>query len=221
MADLDATADLLWRAKPVKEARPRLSADMIVGVAVSIADDEGLAALSMQRVAKELGCTSMALYRYVTGKDELVTAMADTAMGRPPAPSGDDWRAEVEGVVEAMWRMFLAHPWVARVPATSAPLGPNGLAWFEALLAPLSRTSLDRAELIPMATFVTSAVRDLARVQHDTDAAAAADYGRVLARRVTPYRFPVLMSLLGAPEESDVTPVVTIGLRRLLAGITG
>ncbi|MFE5658277.1 TetR/AcrR family transcriptional regulator [Streptomyces sp. NPDC056517] len=239
-ADLGAVADLLWRADPghpqrAEETRPRLGVRLIVNTAVAVADAEGLDALSMQRVASELGCSAMALYRHIPSKDQLVAAMTDAATGRPPAPPSPassaspdtpdtPWRAEVEAWVEALWNLYLGHPWMLRAPTLSAPVGPNELAWFEALLSPLHRAGLDRRELIPIATFVSSAVRDLARVATELDPAGAAAYGEVLARRLDPTRFPTLCSLAGEEgldeaEDGDVTPIVRHGMRFLLDGI--
>jgi AcrR family transcriptional regulator len=225
--DLSAVADLLWRADPdhAAEPRPRLDVELIVGTAIALADAEGLDALSMQRIASELGCTAMALYRHVPGKNQLLAAMTDTATGRPPVPAAAKaWRSEVEGWVDALWDLYLRHPWILRAPTLSAPVGPNELAWFEALLSPLHRAGLDRGDLIPLATFISSAVRDLARVATELDPEGAAAYGRVLAERLNPEQFPTLCSLAGGDgldeaEDGDVAPIVHHGMQRLLDGI--
>lgn len=230
--DLAAVADLLWRVAdaapapgtPIADRPARLSPRRIVDTAVAVVDAEGLDALSMQRVATELGCTAMALYRHVPGREHLVAAMVDTATGRPPTAAGAGWRAEVEAWVDALWATYTRHPWTVRVPTVSAPVGPNELAWFEALLAPLSRSAAGRDELIALATFIAGAVRDLARVATELDRDAAATYGRVLAERLDPQRFPVLCSLFGEPgldeeEGGDVAPIVACGIARLLDGI--
>ncbi len=227
-SDLSDVADLLWRtdAAQAEEPRPRLSAGRIVRAAVAIADAEGLDALSMQRVASELGCTAMALYRHIPAKDQLIAAMADAVTGSPPVPSSPatSWRAETEAWAQALWDLYLAHPWMLRAPTPSAPVGPNELAWFEALLSPLHRSGLDRERLIPIATFLSGAVRDLARVATELDPAGAAAYGRILARRLDPERFPTLCSLgeeqgLDEEEDGDVTPIVRHGMQCLLDGI--
>ncbi|MFE6775496.1 TetR/AcrR family transcriptional regulator [Streptomyces sp. NPDC057702] len=225
--DLSAVADLLWRADPdpTEASRPRLSVELIVGTAVALADAEGLDALSMHRVASELGCTAMALYRHVPSKNQLLAAMTDAATGSPPTPpTTTAWRPEVEGWVDALWGRYLRHPWMPRTPTLGPPVGPNELAWFEALLSPLHRSGLDRADLVPLATFISSAVRDLARVSVAPDPAGAAAYGQVLAERLDPERFPTLCSLVGGSgldeaEDGDVTPIVHHGMRRLLDGI--
>jgi AcrR family transcriptional regulator len=226
--ELSAVADLLWRAdtdRGRQQARPRLDVDLIVRTAVSVADTEGLDKLSMQRVASELGCTAMALYRHVAGKDQLIAAMSDAATGSPPASgSATAWRAEVESWVQALWGVYLSHPWMLQTKTPSAPVGPNELAWFEALLTPLHRSGLERAELIPLATFVSSAVRDLARVATELDPAAAAAYGQILTERLSPDQFPTLCALVGTEgldeeEDGDVTPIVRHGMQYLLDGI--
>ncbi|MFD8825221.1 TetR/AcrR family transcriptional regulator [Streptomyces sp. NPDC059605] len=225
--DLSAVADLLWRADPdhAEEPRPRLSVKLIVRTAIALADAEGLDALSMQRIASELGCTAMALYRHIPSKNQLLAAMTDAATGSPPTPpAAEAWRSEVEGWVDALWGLYLRHPWILRAPTLNAPVGPNELAWFEALLSPLHRAGLDRGDLIPLATFISSAVRDLARVAAELDPAGAAAYGQVLAERLDPEQFPTLCSLAGGSgldeaEDGDVTPIVHHGMQRLLDGI--
>ncbi|MFJ3723587.1 TetR/AcrR family transcriptional regulator [Streptomyces sp. NPDC090045] len=224
--DLAAVADLLWRveAERTDAGRPRLTPRRIVDAAVTVVDAEGLDVLSMQRVAAELGCTAMALYRHVPGREQLVAAMVDAATGRPPAATGAGWRAEVEAWVDALWSTYARHPWMVRVPTVSAPVGPNELAWFEALLSPLARSGAGRGELIPLATFISGAVRDLARMATELDPAGAATYGRILAERLDPGAFPTLCSLAGGPgldedEDGDVAPIVACGIARLLDGI--
>ncbi|MFF4391365.1 TetR/AcrR family transcriptional regulator [Streptomyces sp. NPDC001552] len=224
--DLAAVADLLWRvdAERAAEGRPRLTPRRIVDAAVAVVDTDGLDALSMQRVATELGCTAMALYRHVPGREHLLAAMVDAASGRPPAATGAGWRAEVEAWVDALWATYRSHPWMVRVPTVSAPVGPNELAWFEALLSPLARSGADRGELIPLATFISGAVRDLARIATELDPVGAASYGRVLAERLDPGNFPTLCALAGEPglddgEDGAVAPIVACGIARLLDGI--
>ncbi|MEV7614386.1 TetR/AcrR family transcriptional regulator [Streptomyces sp. NPDC089799] len=227
MPDPREIAELLWRvaAEADAVAGPRLSARGIVLAGIRVADAEGLDALSMQRVGRELGCTAMALYRHVGGKEQLLAAMVDAATGSPPPAVGDaHWRRDVEGWADALWHLYLRHPWLLRAPTTGAPVGPGELAWFEALLAPLSRSGLDPAELVPVATFLSGAVRDLARVATELDPEGAAAYGQVLAERLDPSRFPVLTSLIGGPgldeeEDGDVAPILRLGLARLLDGI--
>src|SRR3954452_1003238 len=92
------TADFLWqqRARPTRGPKPALTLDQIAEAAIAIADAEGLAAVSMQRVAADLGYTKMSLYRYLPGKNELVAAMIERALQPPPAVTGP-WREALTG----------------------------------------------------------------------------------------------------------------------------
>src|SRR5919198_4883542 len=81
------------RTPPTKGPKPGLSLDRIVAAAVAVADADGLGAVSMHRVAQELGSSAMSLYRHVSSKEELLDLMVDAAFGTPPSASGEDWRA--------------------------------------------------------------------------------------------------------------------------------
>ena len=226
-ADPLTISELLWRTEsaPAKAERPRLGVGTILASAIAIADAEGLDAVSMQRIASELQYTPMALYWHVPSKAHLVAAMTDAAYGTPHIPSSRrrSWRAEVEVWVIALWRVYGRHPWLVKTPTTTAPIGPNALAWTEALLRPLARSGLSGGNLLAAATFVSSAMRDLARIAGELDPAATADYGRVLAERLDPKRFPIMAELIADAvfddDEGDVAPMVWFGLRRLLDGI--
>src|ERR1700754_2811680 len=75
------------KAAATKGPKPGLGLARIVATALRIADAEGLDAVSMNRVAKELGTGAMSLYRYVESKQELLALMIDAAIGEvPPTP---------------------------------------------------------------------------------------------------------------------------------------
>lgn len=222
-ADLASIAALLWRDREPRANTPRtrLGVDLIVAAGIAAADADGLDAVSMQRVAADLGYTTMALYRHVPGKPHLLAAMVDDATGTPPAPRGD-WRADVEAWAHAVWEVHLRHPWTLSVPTFSAPLGPNELAWFEALLQCLDGLDLPDGELVALATFVSSAVRDLARIAVEVEPSGE-EYGRILAEHLDPVRFPRLCRMTGAAafddDDGDLHEPLTVGLRRLLDGV--
>jgi AcrR family transcriptional regulator len=125
------------RARPSKGPKRGLSLARIVEAAIKVAVSEGLAAVSMSRVASELGAATMSLYRYLATKDELLTLMMDAAVGSPPvAPSDAGWR---EALVRWAWgylAVLRRHPWMLRVPISGPPATPNHLAWLEVGLAP-------------------------------------------------------------------------------------
>ncbi|MEU2175861.1 TetR/AcrR family transcriptional regulator [Nocardia sp. NPDC019219] len=163
--------ELLWGTgqRPKRGPKPALSLERIVGEAIALADAEGLAHLSMQRVAERLGFTKMSLYRYVPGKAELVALMLDTALGAPPElragqeRSEDGWR-ELLGVwCETIYERFCAHPWSLEVSVGRRPVGPNELAWMEAALGALAGTGLTTAERLDTIVLLTGHARSLAQ----------------------------------------------------------
>ncbi|MBL3670675.1 TetR/AcrR family transcriptional regulator C-terminal domain-containing protein [Streptomyces sp. M2CJ-2] len=221
--------DLLWSAdeRPAPGPRPGLSVAKIVRTAIGVADSEGLTKLSMQRVAGELGYTAMSLYRHVPGKSQLVAVMADVASGPPPELSDTDaWRQRVEAWVDGLWEVYRRHPWLVEVQLKSPPVGPNGLAWIEALLRAVRGTGLGHDEVLGLAMFMFSAVRDLARLADDL-VPMGLGYPQILEKIVDGDRFPMLAELAtampaaadGSDGDGEVRPVVGFGIRLLLDGV--
>lgn len=129
------------RARPGR--RPGLSLERVTAAAVTLADAEGLGAVSMARVAERLDVTTMAIYRYVAAKNELLALMYDAALVAPPASTGDGrpWRDQLADWYRAQIHLIAAHPWTVRLSALS-PIGPNRLRWIEHGLAALDDTPL-------------------------------------------------------------------------------
>ncbi|MEN8655244.1 TetR/AcrR family transcriptional regulator [Streptomyces sp. 21So2-11] len=239
--DIERSLDLLWSVggRTGRGPQPKLSVAKIVDAAIRIADAEGLDALSMQRLAGEFGYSTMSLYRYVPGKVQLVDIMADVACGPAPDMSqvAGGWRAEVELWVDELWKVYQAHDWLVRVQIKNPPIGPNQLAWFEALLSGVSSIGLSRDDMAALAMFVSSAVRDLARFTRDL-VPMGLGYAQVLENILETDRFPMVAALVtqsGEPPvggdsdasqsdpsesgEGAVRPVVHFGVQRLLDGI--
>jgi AcrR family transcriptional regulator len=222
----------LWRERDRRGNTPGpkrgLTAAQVVETAVELADAEGLDALTMQRVAKRLGMTAMSLYRYVPGKDELVEAMVDVAVGAPPDLSERaGWQDGVEAWGEALWACYLRHPWMVRAPVAT-PVAPNHLSWLESLLHTLEDTGLGYEEMISVAMFVSGAVQGLAKIALDSSppgaGADAVPYDQALGAVVDAERYPTLTTVLTAgtfaqPGDGDLVPNLEFGMRQMLAGI--
>lgn len=108
----------------------------MVHAGVALADAEGLAAVTMARVATSLDLTTTALYRYVDAKETLVELMVDVAAGPPPPIArASDWRAPIRVWTAALWDCYQTHPWLTDVKPAGFPRCPNGIAWVESLLS--------------------------------------------------------------------------------------
>jgi DNA-binding transcriptional regulator YhcF (GntR family) len=122
---------------PVEGEPLALDRGQVVRMALAIADAEGLAAVSMRRIAAELGVSTMALYRHVGGKDTLVHQMIDAAFAEFPLPSlSGDWRARVTAIARTQWAAYKQHLWLAGAVTVGRPqMLPSMLPHTDALLA--------------------------------------------------------------------------------------
>ncbi len=176
----DALSPLLRRlwgrtAPPRRGPKPALSVEQVVRAAVDLADAEGLAGVSMARVAESLGYSSMALYRYVESKEELLVLMSDAAadaLELPPYAAGD-WRAGLEAWTRAQIAGIVARPWFLDLPLTTSQVGPNRLRWIDnafEILAPLGLTVDEKLQIVGL---LAQHVLGEGRVQVETRRAAA------------------------------------------------
>jgi AcrR family transcriptional regulator len=143
---LPASIEAAWglRERPHKGPKPGLSLGRIVEAGVKVAGSDGLAAVSMSRVAAELGSAPMSLYRYVSAKDELVALMVDSVYANALVAEVPDegWREGLSRLARAMRAVLYQHPWVLRAPISGLPVRPNEVAWFEQALHALRGTGL-------------------------------------------------------------------------------
>lgn len=232
---LPASIEAAWglRQRPARGPKPGLSLERIVHAAIKVASSEGLAAVSMSRVAAELGVSTMALYRYVAAKDELLALMLDAASGPPPDPPapGEGWREGLSRWARAERAILLQHPWALRIPVTGPPSTPNQIAWLEQGLRCLRDTGLNEGEKIEAIILLSGFVWREAMLTSDMSAAAQASggtpmsiaaYGRALAKLTDAERFPALHAVLASgvfEEPDDINAEFVFGLERILDGI--
>lgn len=207
---LPASLEAAWglRERPVKGPRPGLSLDRIVDAAVALAAAEGLGAVSMGRVAKELGVATMSLYRYVAAKEELYILMLDAAVGPPPpAPAVDaGWREALGRWARAHRAALQRNSWALRIPISGPPATPNSVAWWEHGLRALEGTVLDEGAKISVILLVSGFVRNEVLMLTEIGQAVASSgadpeevmrrYERTLRRLADPVRYPAVARML-------------------------
>jgi len=212
--------------------KPGLSLDRIVQAGIAVADSEGLGAVSMARVAKELGTATMSLYRYVAAKDELLLLMVDAAYGPPPPSTTAGWRTGLSDWAWADLAAYRRHRWGVRVPISGPPITPNELAWFERGLALLRDTPLSAAEKPSVILLLSGYVRNVATLEADLQQAfeaanvspqdALAGYNRLVLSLTTAEAFPEVHAVVTAgifDAADDPDDEFTFGLERILDGL--
>lgn len=115
--------------------RPALTRDRIVDAAVAVADRGGSGAVSMRSVGREVGAEAMSLYHHLSGKEELLDALADWAFGRIvlPAPH-QPWRAAMADRAASARAVLVAHPWALGLLESRRHPGPALLHHHDAVL---------------------------------------------------------------------------------------
>lgn len=213
----------LWdlRDQPEKKPRLTLSRAGIVEAAIQIADSDGIDAISMQRVAAELGFTKMSLYRHVSNKSELLNIMIDTAVGDPPdlseVPGG--WRAKLEEFVRRLTEVWRRHPWLPAVTVGARVMGPREAGWTESAVAALAGTGLTGDERLAAAFIVFGHIRNThSLATAGTQAwSGGSEMAELIRRRAD--LFPELNQVLSGPTPALDDNARAFGLDRILDGL--
>ncbi|WP_203657720.1 TetR/AcrR family transcriptional regulator [Actinocatenispora rupis] len=223
-----------WRTgkRPVRQP---LSQDAIVAAALRLLDAEGLDAVSMRRVAQDLGTGPASLYAHVANKDELIELVLDEVLGevvdeaeRVAAASDLDWRDAVRTVTRTSRRAMQRHRDIARAAMVGVPLGPNGLRVSEAYLGILTGAGLpdqivawgvDRLSLYVTADVLEGAFYRNRGFRNESDArrywTQVGDY----LRSLPPDRFPHTVRMVDAMMTGDSDERFEHGLDMILDGL--
>lgn len=225
----------LWQQgeRPRRGPRPGLSVEAITTAAIEIADSEGLSAVSMARVAKELGVTTMALYRYVPSKEALLVLMADAVA---PPPLRSDYsalprRARLEAWCRDQLALFVQHPWTAQLTSLPA-VGPNRVAWIEQGLRALAGVAVPESlktaviGLLSLHLLTEGQLRvafQVAGSGGESEHPALLDYASLLRALTTPQDHPAITAALDAGafggEGDGSVDQAELGLTMLLDGV--
>ncbi|MDQ1661931.1 MAG: hypothetical protein QOJ68_1911 [Blastococcus sp.] len=209
-----------------------LTQGLIVTAGIYVADTEGLAGLSMRRVAAELGVATMSLYRHVSSKDDLLLQMMDATIGevRLPQEPPADWRDAVELAARTLWAAFRRHPWLAPALSLTRPqVLPNALTYSEWILGALQQLGLDPIGTftvhLTLFTFVRGTAMNL-DLEADAEAASGQSSQQWMAQAEPELlallgtgSFPAFYQAIGGGFDLDLDALFEFGLQRLLDGI--
>ncbi|MEU1123022.1 TetR/AcrR family transcriptional regulator C-terminal domain-containing protein [Streptomyces sp. NPDC005899] len=214
-------------------SRRGLDRERIVGAAIALVDAEGLAALSMRRVATEFGTSTMALYRHVPSKGELIRLMSEAVFGGAPAdPPPAGWRPRLEREARWLWSQYEQHPWLARaMAALTRPLAsPHAMRYTERVLSALKGLGLTPTQmlhvhltLLGFTQGIAMAVELESQARQDTGMTAEEWMESVEPRMEaiqTVAAYPILSTLFGEDGfELELDALFEFGLARVLDGV--
>jgi AcrR family transcriptional regulator len=208
-------SSLIWTRTEPGTRRPKFTREQIASTALAIADSEGFAAVSMRRVAGDLGAGTMTLYYYVRTKDELIALMDDAIMGEVLIPADEfptHWYEALAAVAIRTWEVLMRHPWALRSLESVAP-GPNAMRHFEQSLAAVADTPLDAADRFALLNMVDDYVHGNAMRSAEMRSAAAPvdDEAIEAAMRFAETQFatgefPHTQALMGDGDPREVFP---------------
>ncbi len=230
----------IWARPEPGSRRPRFSRERIAAAALAIADAEGFDAVSMRRLATELGAGTMTLYHYVRTKDELVALMDDVLMADALVPDGQlptGWRAALTLIAHRTREAIGRHPW-ALVSLRDARLGPNAMRHFEQSLQALRSVDLGFAPKIEILAIMDDYVHGfLLRSQevHTRSAAATTDEAEAALEfgkaQLATGDFPITTELFELTEQGggwlevfgdeSMNRRFDVGLQALFDGLAG
>ena len=234
VAGRSAEALSLWeRPEPASRPAPApLSRDAIVHAAIAIADAEGLASVSLRRVAAALDAGPMRLYGYMSTKEALLELMVDAVYGEMPLTglALGDWRASLRSIALVTRQAAIRHPWFVDLLGGRPHQGPNALAYLEASLAVCDASGFGDIDAVMQAVrtlnaYVIGAVRSEAserRAERESGLtkpewqAATAAY---IYRMIASGRFPTIAKVVQDATHPPADVVFDRGLDSVLEGI--
>jgi AcrR family transcriptional regulator len=213
-----------WGTRERSTSRDRLSRELIVDTALGIIDAEGVAAVTVRRLARELDTGPASLYWHVANKEQILELVYDRILGELefPEPDPSRWDIQIREVARMSYDVFAAHHDAALLSLGTVPFGPNGLRMIEWMLGLL------RGAGVPdeiagffgdlLGRFVDASVLEEARARDDIDPEEMAMMGDYIAG-LPPDRFPNLLAMVPVLFSGDAATRFELGLDILLDGL--
>jgi AcrR family transcriptional regulator len=216
---LPPALEILWgrRSPGTRGPKAELDVDRIVGAAVEIATADGLEAVSMARVAKALGFTTMSLYRHVATKDDLLQLMWNASARSLDdwTPEGATWRERLTSWALRQRAVIEENIWITQLPMATPPLAPSSLAWVELGLAVLDEVDAPDYVKIRVLGLISQHGLIDARMAYDerrarelaAETGVETDYAVLVGELADPATYPHLTRLIsaepapGAPDD--------------------
>ncbi|HWK25802.1 MAG TPA: TetR/AcrR family transcriptional regulator [Solirubrobacter sp.] len=221
---MTAVPDPPWwrtREEPAREKRP-LTREKIVDAALALLERDGLQALSMRRLAQELGTGAASLYWHVGDKEELLNLLLDRIVGETqvPDPDPDDWQGAVKRLARGIRRHFAERRDAAQLSLGRIPAGPHSLPVLERNLAVLAASALPAHVVAYAADLLALYVGAFAYEESvQTETPASDEQLRDYFAALPPDRFPILSGLAAELTAGSVDDRFEFALDVLISGL--
>ncbi|MFH8657963.1 TetR/AcrR family transcriptional regulator [Streptomyces afghaniensis] len=200
--------------------RPRsLSHARLASAALAVIDRDGLTGLSMRSVAKELGMSTMALYRYVDDREELERLVVDLVLGtvdtEPPGPEAS-WQERIEVLVRRLRDAVAAHPEIVPLTVAHRHRSLAGLRWSESVLGVLTEAGFDGDQRVVALRGLLGYVIGAIQLEH---LGPLAGEGTVAIAELPPDAFPHMTETARDARKVSADREFLGGLALLLRGL--
>lgn len=210
----DRALKQLWDLEPapIKGPKARWTLPEVSAAAVALADESGLEAVSLARVAARLSMVTTAIYRYVDSKSTLIELMVDSAIGDAPEITGADWRDRCRTWVASLAARYAVHSWLADVRPTRMPTQPRAYAWIDTLVRSI-RDDVN-ADPLRVALLLDSLTRSYSTLAATAGQSAPPEWlGAAIANR-----YPAMVDAAGQ-DTSDSRAELDFAVDAVLRGI--
>ncbi|MFE1771529.1 TetR/AcrR family transcriptional regulator [Streptomyces sp. NPDC059008] len=200
----------------------------LAAVAVELADRGGLSAVSMRQVAKELGTGQASLYRYISGREDLLDLMTDAVAEEIDldVPLRGDPVADLVALAARTKAVHLRHPWLSDVPPEPLRLGPRGLDYLEHALRAMASVRLSGPAKLEVVALMNALVAQFARAElqgsrgnTDRQTAQAAYLSEAAAQGDRPHVAAAMADHTAADPKEDPQAQFERTMHRVLTGL--
>jgi AcrR family transcriptional regulator len=192
----------MWTRTPPGERRTRITRNELASTALGIVDTEGYDALSMRRLAQELGVGTMSLYHYVRNKDELLSLIHDEVMGEVVLPVGTvlpgTWRDAMRIIANRSRASLLRHGWILEL-GVDPPIGPNTVRHFDETLQAVSSIDLPLGDRLDIASSIDEFVFGFCLMERQNEHAgteAEEDMVEYITALMETEQYPALQAII-------------------------
>ena len=185
------------------KSRKLLSRDRILRTAIGLADERGVAELTMRKLAKELGVEAMSLYNHVANKGDLLDGMIDIVFSEiDPPTSGGDWKAELRKRALSTREALLRHPWAVGEMEGRGNHGPSNLKVHDAVLGSLRAAGFSIEMTVHAMSVQDAYIYGFALQQTDMSSETPEDFAAEAQRQMVDYAdamvdYPNLVEVVG------------------------